>query len=353
MHVIYLCIFLHTHTHTSYLSICANVWDQHPPFWSTIVERSPILSGIPSLSQHVALMSLGRCNSEPVLRRTARDPAEKRFLHFLDHYSQRHRPDRPVSRALTQPQRVIVTDASDAPRIERGLFRHTSQPSLSSAQKKPKSGAPVSPMTALLRRPSSALSRDSPGKITAIRQRVLSKIAIGIHVALLNAKISQRPGEIQLEEPMREATFEHVQRIYRQFLRFKALESDRAAEAQYLHQVKLVQEAWSENSGPQDDSFRRNPWVDSENENPLSRMRWATFIHWLEQEASCGIQQTYRRSVAALLRGVKLWRQMCASPEQAEGISLGLLLSWAFPSSSSANIAEMLSWLALNELEAW
>lgn len=300
-------------------------------------------------------MSLGRCNSEPVLRRTARDPAEKRFLHFLDNYSQRHRPDRPVSRAQTQPHRVIVTDASDAPRIDRGLLRHTSQPSLPSAQKRPKSSAPVSPMTALLRRPSSALSRDSPGKITAIRQRVLSKIAIGIHVALLNAKISQKPGEIQLEEPMREATVEHVQRIYRQFLRFKALESDRAAEAQYLHQVKLVQEAWCENSGPQaaqDDSFSRNPW-DSESENPLSRMRWATFIHWLEQEASCGIQQTYRRSVAALLRGVKLWRQMCASPEQAEGISLGLLLSWAFPSSSSANIAEMLSWLALNELEAW
>lgn len=286
------------------------------------------------------------------MRRTARDPAEKRFLHFLDHYSQRHRPDRPVSRAQTQPHRVIVTDASDA-RIDRGL-RHTSQPSLPSAQKRPTSGAPVSPMTALLRRPSSALSRDSPGKITAIRQRVLSKIAIGIHVALLNAKISQKPGEIQLEEPMREATVEHVQRIYRQFLRFKALESDRAAEAQYLHQVKLVQEAWCENSGPQaaqDDSFSRNPW-DSESENPLSRMRWATFIHWLEQEASCGIQQTYRRSVAALLRGVKLWRQMCASPEQAEGISLGLLLSWAFPSSSSANIAEMLSWLALNELES-
>ena len=207
-------------------------------------------------------MSLGRCNSEPVLRRTARDPAEKRFLHFLDHYSQRNRPDRPVSRAQTQPYRVIVTDASDA-RIDRGL-RHRSQPSLPSAQKRPKSGAPVSPMTALLRRPSSALSRDSPGKITAIRQRVLSKIAIGIHVALLNAKISQKPGEIQLEEPMREATVEHVQRIYRQFLRFKALESDRAAEAQYLHQVKLVQEAWCENSGPQaaqDDSFSRNPWI--------------------------------------------------------------------------------------------
>lgn len=70
-------------------------------------------------------------------------------------------------------------------------------------------------------------------------------------------------------------------------------------------------------------------------------------------ESDDGFQpHSERRSVAALLRGVKLWRQMCASPEQAEGISLGLLLSWAFPSSSSANIAEMLSWLALNELES-
>ena len=278
-------------------------------------------------------MSFGRCNSEPVLRRPARDPAEKRFLNFLDHYSQKHRP---VSRAQTQPLQSL-----SAPKIDR-----IDRPSSQALPKRPRSGAPVSPMTKLLRHPAAF---DSPGKITVIRQRVLSKIAIGIHVALLNAKISQKPGEIQLEEPMKKATVEDVQRIYRQFVRFKEMESDRAAETRYFHQVKMIQEAWCEPS-PQDRFHLDDP---REASSPVSRLHWSTLIHWLEQEACCGIQQTYRRSVAALLRGVKLWRQMCARPEQTEGISLGLLLSWAYPSSSSAEIAEMLSWLALHELEAW
>lgn len=297
-------------------------------------------------------MSFERCSSEPSLRR-ARDPAEKRFLTFLEHNksdffgerlpSQKHRPSRTQT-----PQVEHKTN-----RQKLGLRIDRSHQSSHAAR-----CAPGSPMTAFLRRPSSALSpgRDSPGKI-AIRNRVLSKIAIGLHVALLNAKISQKPGEIQLEEPMERATVEHVQRIYRQFLRFKALELDRAAEARYLHQIKLIQEAWCENSREENhhNGFHlpTGPPNPSSPENPLSRLRWPTFIHWLEQEASCGIQQTYRRSVAALLRGVKLWRQICASKRQAEGISLGLLLSWAFPSSSSSEIAEMLSWLALQEIEAW
>jgi len=193
--------------------------------------------------------------------------------------------------------------------------------------------------------------------MVAIRQRALSKIAIGLHVALLNAKISQKPGEIQLEEPIGKPRFEQVYRIYRQFLRFKSLEAERAAEVRYLRQEKQIQEAWCDmgEAAATDGDVHLPMELDSnvDSKPPLSRLRWSTLIHWLEQEASCGVQQTYRRSVSALLRGVKLWRQLCASREQAEGISLGLLLSWAFPSSTSADIAEMMLWLAQKELETW
>jgi len=200
-----------------------------------------------------------------------------------------------------------------------------------------------------LRRPSSAPQVESPTKTVAIRQRALSKIAIGLHVALLNAKISQKPGEIQLEEPIGKPRMEQVYRIYRQFLRFKSLEAERAAEVRYLRQEKQVQEAWCEGEAATDGDVHLP--MDSTSP-PLSRLRWSTLIFWLEQEASCGVQQTYRRSVSALLRGVKLWRELCASREQAaEGISLGLLLSWVFPASTSAVVAEMLLWLAQKELE--
>ena len=288
-------------------------------------------------------MSFERCDSEPILsRRKARDPAERRFLHFLDHYSQKHRPfSRAQTAAFVQP----------LPDGNKTLLRSGSQPL------RPKSGPPASPMTAMLRRPSSAPQVESPTKIVAIRQRALSKIAIGLHVALLNAKISQKPGEIQLEEPIGKPKMEQVYRIYRQFLRFKSLEAERAAEVRYLRQEKLVQDAWYDMgeavAGSGNDFHLPMELLDVRPTPPLSRLCWSTLIQWLEQEASCGVQQTYRRSVSALLRGVKLWRQLCASREQAEGISLGLLLSWAFPSSSSTDIAEMLLWLAQQELETW
>lgn len=280
-------------------------------------------------------MSFERCDSEPILcRRRARDPAERRFLHFLDHYSQKHRP-------LSRAQTAFV----QLPDGNKTLHRSGSQPL------RPKSGAPASPMTAMLRRPSSAPQVESPTKTVAIRQRALSKIAIGLHVALLNAKISQKPGEIQLEEPIGKPRMEQVYRIYRQFLRFKSLEAERAAEVRYLRQEKQVQEAWCEGEAATDGDVHLP--MDSTSP-PLSRLRWSTLIFWLEQEASCGVQQTYRRSVSALLRGVKLWRELCASREQAaEGISLGLLLSWVFPASTSAVVAEMLLWLAQKELETW
>lgn len=292
--------------------------------------------GTSKLDEFIISMSFERCDSEPVLcrRRAGRDPAERRFLHFLHDYSQKHRPlSRAQITALVQPW----------PDGNKTLHRSGSQPS------RPKSGPSASPMTAMLRRPSSAPQVESPTKMVAIRQRALSKIAIGLHVALLNAKISQKPGEIQLEEPIGKPRFEQVYRIYRQFLRFKSLEAERAAEVRYLRQEKQIQEAWCDMG----EAAATDGDVHLPMEPPLSRLRWSTLIHWLEQEASCGVQQTYRRSVSALLRGVKLWRQLCASREQAEGISLGLLLSWAFPSSTSADIAEMLLWLAQKELETW
>ena len=292
--------------------------------------------GTSKLDEFIISMSFERCDSEPVLcrRRAGRDPAERRFLHFLHDYSQKHRPlSRAQITALVQPW----------PDGNKTLHRSGSQPS------RPKSGPSASPMTAMLRRPSSAPQVESPTKMVAIRQRALSKIAIGLHVALLNAKISQKPGEIQLEEPIGKPRFEQVYRIYRQFLRFKSLEAERAAEVRYLRQEKQIQEAWCDMG----EAAATDGDVHLPMEPPLSRLRWSTLIHWLEQEASCGVQQTYRRSVSALLRGVKLWRQLCASRDQAEGISLGLLLSWAFPSSTSADIAEMLLWLAQKELETW
>ncbi|CAK9026093.1 unnamed protein product [Durusdinium trenchii] len=285
---------------------------------------------------------LGRCNSEPVLRKKlARDPAETRFLSFLNRYSQKHRC---VSRAQTQPN------------LEKQICRSPASLPSSAARQRPKSG-PV-PATPVFRRPSSAISRTDSPKVAAIRERVLSRIATGLHVALLGAKVSQKPGETKLEQPIGRASVQQVQRIYRHFLRLKAIEADRAAEVRYWRHVKLVQEAWSEQpkeSEPNKHGYHEDgcvPATKCERPSHIPRLQWATFFHWLEQEASCGIQQTYRRTLAALLRGVKLWKELCASAQQSlEGISLGLLLSWVYPASSNIEISQMLSWLGGHQLD--
>lgn len=179
-----------------------------------------------------------------------------------------------------------------------------------------------------------------------------------MHVALLGAKVSQKPGETKLEQPIGRASVQQVQRIYRHFLRLKAIEADRAAEVRYWRHVKLVQEAWSEQpkeSEPNKHGYHEDgcvPATKCERPSHIPRLQWATFFHWLEQEASCGIQQTYRRTLAALLRGVKLWKELCASAQQSlEGISLGLLLSWVYPASSNIEISQMLSWLGGHQLD--
>ena len=81
---------------------------------------------------------------------------------------------------------------------------------------------------------------------------------------------------------------------------------------------------------------------------PLRPLQWPSFLHWLDQEATCGIQQTYRRCMAALLRGIKVWRQQFG----ADGISLGLLFQWTYPGTPDEEIARMLSWLGEYELDA-
>ena len=107
--------------------------------------------GTSKLDEFIISMSFERCDSEPVLcrRRAGRDPAERRFLHFLHDYSQKHRP-------LSQAQ--ITALVQPWPDGHKTLQRSGSQPS------RPKSGPAASPMTAMLRRPKLSSSSGIPNQ---------------------------------------------------------------------------------------------------------------------------------------------------------------------------------------------
>ena len=278
-------------------------------------------------------------------KKLPRDPAEIKFLTFLDQYSQKQRG---IGRAQTQPNLL--------PLNEKKTCRSLTSPASFPVQR-PKSGKsrpPIPLPIPTLKRPESAVNRRDSPKAAAIRERVFSRIVTGMHVAFLGAKLSQTPGEAKLAEPIAQASVQAVQRIYRYFLKLKVIESDKAAEVRHRRQVKLLQEAWGEES----ESFGQRgedvamSWGMRRSSSLIPRLQWTTFFGWLEQEASCGIQPSYRRTLAALLRGVRLWKDMCATPQQnSEGISLGLMLSWAFPSSSHTDVAQMLSWLGQHHLD--
>ena len=151
----------------------------------------------------------------------------------------------------------------------------------------------------------------SSPKNDAIRQRVLSKIASGLHVALLGQRPKQQH---EPEDEAPEASMENVLRVFRHFRRLKRIEREQAAETKLMYEVKRVQEAWCE---PNMKSAIREVEEYEAGANPISRLHWATFQAWVEQEATCGVHPQYRRTLAAVLRGLQLWKQLCASPAQS------------------------------------
>ena len=142
-----------------------------------------------------------------------------------------------------------------------------------------------------------------------------------------------------MKEPIQKPTRQEALRIYRFFSKLKAWEKERAAAQRRALEIKMLQEACCVRP--------LEPELSSE---PLRPLQWPSFLHWLDQEATCGVQQTYRRCMAALLRGIKVWREQFAA--SAEGISLGVLFLWTYPGTPPQEIARMLSWLGEYELDA-
>ena len=201
------------------------------------------------------------------------------------------------------------------------------------------------PGSAIVRSPSDGL----PAKLEERIPKAVSRIAQGLQVALLGANA----GEMRKQEikgvPLKKILFEpyeaDVCRIFRHFLHLKDVEEDRTAANKERHRQRLVE--WGKLEP--DEPFQTD---DEEiSRDPLSRVSWATFFRWVEQEASFGVHPESRRACSALFRGARLWLRACASNAQrSEGLSLGLLLLWAYPTVSNRVVAELLAWIGAHEL---
>ena len=129
------------------------------------------------------------------------------------------------------------------------------------------------PQSAAVRRPSDR----SPSKLEERIHRAVSKIAQGLHVALLGASAGEMRKREADGEPikhiLRAPCEENVCRIFRHFLHLKEVEADRVAANKELRRQKDLE--WG------------RPVEDPKNQEaddcaaPLSRLGWPTFFRCL------------------------------------------------------------------------
>lgn len=93
-----------------------------------------------------------------------------------------------------------------------------------------------------------------------------------------------------------------------------------------------------------------------ENLLPLERVKelgpvsWSTMFKWVENKADFATNFRVRSAINTLLRALKHWLKSLASVA-LEGVTLGLLFRWIWPAVRFDEVADMLSWICLHELE--
>jgi hypothetical protein len=84
----------------------------------------------------------------------------------------------------------------------------------------------------------------------------------------------------------------------------------------------------------------------------LLPISWQTFLSWVQREHDFAGHFRYKAVCSALLLAMRRWRQWEATAtQQRYGVSLNMMLQWTFPGLNYADLAQILTWIALHELQ--
>lgn len=83
----------------------------------------------------------------------------------------------------------------------------------------------------------------------------------------------------------------------------------------------------------------------------LGPVSWSTMFKWVENKSDFANNFRVRSAINALFRALKHWLRSAASVAQSEGVTLGLLFRWIWPAVQFDEVADMLTWICLHELE--
>jgi len=84
--------------------------------------------------------------------------------------------------------------------------------------------------------------------------------------------------------------------------------------------------------------------------NALPPIAWPAFLSWLDDEVDLARDAKHKSVIAGLCRALKALRQLYLDP-RSSGVTLIMLLQWTWPSARRVDIADMLSWICLHELQ--
>jgi hypothetical protein len=84
----------------------------------------------------------------------------------------------------------------------------------------------------------------------------------------------------------------------------------------------------------------------------LMPIDWQTFFTWIDRKSDLAEDCRVKSACQALLRALKIWRQVEASVAQScLGVSLNMLFQWVWPCAKYKNVARMLAWIGRHEFE--
>lgn len=107
---------------------------------------------------------------------------------------------------------------------------------------------------------------------------------------------------------------------------------------------------------PSQQQQRRASRVDMAVQQGMSRelmpISWPTLFTWAQREVDFASHFRYKSVCSALLRALRLWRKVEATKDQRfYGASLNMLFQWMWPNIGYGNMAQVMTWIGLCEIE--
>mmetsp|Transcript_24080 Transcript_24080/g.71670 ORF Transcript_24080/g.71670 Transcript_24080/m.71670 type:complete len:813 (+) Transcript_24080:63-2501(+) len=178
---------------------------------------------------------------------------------------------------------------------------------------------------------------------------IIRDISEGLRVIILNDAPSNVPRQVRLsmEPEYRAPADEHdaikIYRVYRAMLQW---EEEGALAGEGSDRGDPDEDRFSDSGDGYSPASSRNvPITD------LSPIDWSVLLAWAQHQEDFASDFKLRSCCSTLLRALMIFNDKFTSPmDKVEGVHLTQIIQWIWPDIPSAHVAQMLTWICLEEL---